>query len=300
MGSELTLLRGRGVALWGSLGQVGTLGRRAEGEPSRGEVDQGVPGQLAAPAPAQAAGRRSRRGCAASRNEAISSRVASRLGARSTAAARALTSTAPRGPSTSIRCCSSGEGGGATGGGGAFSPSRSAARRPRRRRRGCGRAGRARFSSAAREERAAVGHLDEGAVGDHPRGGLVAPGRLALAPGGEGDEDGAVLGVQPAAALHPAPGRLGVGQQLGARAVAALVLLGDPLGAAERRGPAGQLVGELQQVDHVAGRVLELGGRQRAGGSSRCSARPCRASPRGPARAASPGPGRRPGRRSRR
>ena len=120
------------------------------------------------------------------------------------------------------------------------------------------------FSSAAREAGRRWAISTRVRSGITQEVGLSRRARLALAPGGQRDEHGAVLAVEAAAPLDLAPGGLGVGQQAGVRAVAALVLLGDPLGAAERLGAPRELVGQLEQVDHVAGRVLELRGRQRA------------------------------------
>ena len=175
----------------------------------------------------------------------ISSRVASRLGARSTAAARAPTSTAPSGPSTSRRCCSSVFGGG----GAATIGARRRAGAQRGQQPVGGRAADAVGQAALRLQRAAVGgpaagDLDQGAVGHDPRGGLVAPPRLLLAPGGQRGQHGAVAGAEAPAALHAAPRGLRVGHEARVGPVPALVLLGHPLAAAERLGAARELVVE--------------------------------------------------------
>ncbi len=201
---------------------------------------------------------------AATRNWAISSRVASRLGARSTAAARAVTRTAPSGPRTSSRCCISGEGGGATGGGGVVSPSRMAASRasasaPRIR------SGRPRsFSRAARVDGR------RWAISTSVRSGTTHEAGLSRRAASRSRHAARATSTPRSLPFRrPAPFTLrqalsGSGSRRASGPVAAQVLLAHPLGAPERLGPPVELVGERQQVDDVARGVLELGRREGA------------------------------------
>ena len=148
--------------------------------------------------------------------------------------------------------------------GGAASPARRAASIPSasapRMRSGSPRS----FSSARRSLRGAGGRSPRacGRARSRPRACRAAPPRARATPRATGSTARS-RGVEAAAALHPAPRRVGVGHQAGVGAVAAGVLLGDPLGAAERLGAPRQLVGELQEVGDVGGAVLELRLRER-------------------------------------
>ena len=277
------------------LGQVGTGGIDAEREAPLRQVDERLPGQLAAPAGAEGGPvdvapqgpEEERRDVVAGREQARrqvdgGGAAGDQHGAERREHVQAVLQLRGRGGRQGER---------------RRPPRRRAGRRasPRRRRRGCGRAGRAR--SPARGGPSGGGGRSRRACGrgrSRPRACRAGRPRARATPPATASTARS-RAFEAAAALHAAPRRVGVGDQAGVGPVAAGVLLGDPLGAAERLGPPRQLVGELQQVGHVGGAVVELGVARAAGGSSRCSARPCRASRPAPAPAASPAPGRRRG-----